>query len=282
MQVLPDQVASSAQVWAESRPQRHCPGSPDKVAVCRMLSLSMSFALGKAKPGWEGEPSREPELCQGTCQEQGGGDESGPALSLCPGLSLPAGIARAHSQGGQEGNTALNVSSTLGTSALLALAVFSHAPLLCICSFPSPPSLPASYLSTNVWKKPAIVFHLYCHDSNNFLSFNLLYEGPALLVQEPHSDLERRAKTLPPLKTTKNIFPGMCRTAKGCLPPCQGACNSVCTAVHSCRNHVVEFSGWFDSKGIQSLIPATLCCPPLTSPFAPSGLQAVGKSREPC
>lgn len=84
-----------------------------------------------------------------------------------------------------------------------------------------------------------------------------------------------------PLKKN-HVFPGMCRTAKSCLLPCQGACNSVCTAVHFCRNHVVEFSGWFDYKGIQSVIQATLCGTPLTSPHAPSGLQAVGKSREPC
>lgn len=102
-------------------------------------------------PDWEGKPSREPELCQGTCQEQGGKDDCGPALSLCPGLILFTGIDRAHSQRGQEESRALNVFSTLGTFALLALAMFSHAPLLCICSFPSllcfpllP--LPASYL----------------------------------------------------------------------------------------------------------------------------------------
>lgn len=92
----------------------------------------------RPSPDWESEPSNEPQPCQGTCQERGGTGDCGPALSLCPGLVLFTGTDRARSQRGQDESTALNVFSTLGTFALLALAMFSHALLLCICSFPSP------------------------------------------------------------------------------------------------------------------------------------------------
>lgn len=72
--------------------------------------------------------------------------------TLCPGLVPFTGIDRAHSQRGQDKSTVLECFSTLGTFALLALAMFSHALLLCICSFLSPPpfSPTAPYLCMHV------------------------------------------------------------------------------------------------------------------------------------
>lgn len=105
-------------------------------------------------PDWEGKPSREPELCQGTCQEQGGKDDCGPALSLCPGLILFTGIDRVHSQRGQEESTALNVFSTLGDICPAGLGnVFSCTTsvhmLLAFPALLSPPS-PACFLPFHV------------------------------------------------------------------------------------------------------------------------------------
>lgn len=189
-QVLPGQVAYACLLQLSSCLVSHSSDSPRQggcmQAADREHELSPEL---RPSPDWEGKPSKEPELCQGTCQERGGKDDCGPALSLCPGLTLFTGIDRAHSQRGQEESTALNVFSTLGTFALLALAMFSHAPLLCICSFPSLPCFPClpclhpTFSCMSESDGPAKSLQLYfiftgsCNDSNNFLSFVLLYEG---------------------------------------------------------------------------------------------------------
>lgn len=78
-------------------------------------------------------------------------------------------------------------------------------------AFPSFPCLLPTFSCMSESDGPAKSLQLYflfirsCSDSNNFLCFNLLYEGPALLVQKPHPNLERKTKALPPLKKTPHI-----------------------------------------------------------------------------
>lgn len=237
-----------------SSPPPH-PTPPGEVATSRLLTMSSALhdlSLERwPSTDWESKPSNEPWRCQGTCQERGGSDDCGPVLSLCLGLVLFTGTGRARSQRGQDESTALNVFSTLGTFALLALAMFSHAPLWCIRSFPSPPCFPplAPYLFMHVWDRWSE--QKACNYTSSWScplmigNFSWILICTAMHIRRPGTsgpgvpvtDLEWRTETLPPFK--KVMFPGIYRTAEGCLLPCQRACNSVCTPVNFCRNRIV-------------------------------------------